>query len=500
MTPMRACAAGCGKAARESESQKVSWYETDPGLPNDTEVLFLALLRVQDAASAAEAAEWAAAVLRSAAAGSGESWPPAGAEWKPVGGRPSPLCKPMHRVLAELPASEARLEPIRTAMKAWRRAGERGDLQLHHLQNYIRNLPLGPAVSTKTKPVQRWRSAGILKVAALIKEHGPELRKLLRLDVPAEEVLSAVEELELRTEERAELSEQLAERDAQLVREKAGRRVAATRLQEYVRVKRAWRKAQAALFTERLAAAKATFKEKARKALAECGERQNEKLATEYEEEVTKLKESVARARVLKRAAVSGAGQAHKRLKRAQLAEGLLKRAREQLEEAEAEQPELNSDSDEGESPRKLGRREANGRFATAPWQVTPLIWAQLGRRVSPSAVNANITDVLSAFAPGEQVPLPCEREMKKKRGELTVAGEAIAAFRVAKCKRIISFGWDESTKFGLGLLSTNTQIEPHDALGTSVDLVQRGGALTAGWGPRLAAPPHAPRPVPCVC
>ena len=46
----------------------MSWYETDPGLPNDTEVLFLALLRVQDAASAAEAAEWAAAVLRSAAA------------------------------------------------------------------------------------------------------------------------------------------------------------------------------------------------------------------------------------------------------------------------------------------------------------------------------------------------------------------------------------------------------------------------------------------------
>jgi hypothetical protein len=59
MTPMRACAAGCGKAARESGSQKVSWYETDPGLPNDTEVLFLALLRVYDAASAAEAAEWA---------------------------------------------------------------------------------------------------------------------------------------------------------------------------------------------------------------------------------------------------------------------------------------------------------------------------------------------------------------------------------------------------------------------------------------------------------
>jgi len=500
MTPMRACAAGCGKAARESESQKVSWYETAPGLPNDTEVLFLALLWVQDAASAAEAAEWAAAVLRFKAAGSGESWPPAGAEWKSVGGRPSPLCKPMHRVLAELPASEARLQPIRTAMKAWRGAGERGDLQLHHLQNYIRNLPLGPAASTKTKPVPRWRSAGILKVAALIKEHGPELRKLLRLDVPAEEVLSAVEELEQKNALLVEKEVLLAEKAADLLRVQARHRMAAAQVQQHVRAKREWKQAQAALFAERLKEAKARTKEQAVKKLAERGERQNEKLATEYEEEVTKLKESVARARALKRAAVSGAGQAHKRLKRAQLAEGLLKRAREQLEEAEAEQPELNSDSDEGESTRKLGRREANGRFATAPWQVTPLIWAQLGRRVSPSAVNANITDVLSAFAPGEQVPLPCEREMKKKRGELTVAGEAIAAFRVAKCKRIISFGWDESTKFGLGLLSTNTQIEPHDAPGTSVDLVQRGGALTAGRGPRNLLPRPTPLALSPAC
>ena len=91
-------------------------------------------------------------------------------------------------------------------------------------------------------------------------------------------------------------------------------------------------------------------------------------------------------------------------------------------------------------------------------------------------------------------MPLPCEREMQKKRGELTVAGEAIAAFRVALCRRIISFGWDESTKFGMGLLSTNTQIEPHDAPGTSVDLVQRGGALTAG-SPRLACSSNHRRP-----
>jgi hypothetical protein len=138
----------------------VVWWSTAAGLPNDTEVLFLALLRVQDAASAAEAAEWAAAVLRFKAAGSGESWPPAGAEWKSVGGRPAPLCKPMHRSLAELPASAARLEPVRTAMKAWRGAGARGDLELQHLTKYIRKEPPGPKPpGGKSKAPPRWRSA-----------------------------------------------------------------------------------------------------------------------------------------------------------------------------------------------------------------------------------------------------------------------------------------------------------------------------------------------------
>ena len=66
-------------------------------------------------------------------------------------------------------------------------------------------------------------------------------------------------------------------------------------------------------------------------------------------------------------------------------------------------------------------------------------------------------------------------------RGQLTVAGECLAAFRVALARRVISFGFDESTKFGMGLLSTNTQIEPHDAPGTTVDVVQRGACLTAG-------------------
>ena len=421
-------------------------------------------------------------MLRFASAGSAQSWPPAGPEWKSVGGQPAPLDKPLHRSLNLLKASAARLEPIRTAMKAWRRAGERGDLQLHHLQNYIRKDPPGPMPpGRKSKAPARWRSAGVLDVAALIKKHGPELRKLLRLDVPAEEVLSAVEELELRTEECAEKVELLAEKDVQLVREKAGRRVAATRLQQYVRARRAWKKAQLDLLAARLAAFKAAIKEKAAEKLAVLGERQNEKLAVEYEEDVTRLKAATAKARARARGAADEGGASQKRLLRAQLAEGKLKRLREEFEvlEQEMKQGAAGPEREEEERASKQGRREANGRFAAAPWELSPLIWAQLGRRTSPSAINANITDVLVAFAADQQVPLPCEREIRKKRGELAIAGEAMAAFRFAKAKRIISFGFDESTKFGLGCLSTNAQIQQAD--GSVVDVVLRGATLTDG-------------------
>ena len=69
----------------------------------------------------------------------------------------------VHRGIHVLPRSAARLEPIRAAMKAWRRAGERGDLHLHHLQNYMKKEPKGPKPpGGKSKPPPRWRSAGML--------------------------------------------------------------------------------------------------------------------------------------------------------------------------------------------------------------------------------------------------------------------------------------------------------------------------------------------------
>ena len=149
-----------------------------------------------------------------------------------------------------------------------------------------------------------------------------------------------------------------------------------------------------------------------------------------------------------------------------------------ELEESSEDEDE---DKPVAKQRRELQARDARGRFMGLPWEQRPLIYGQLGRRVPPTAIAANIVDVLMVYAREKVVPMPCLQVIRRMRGELTVAGEALAAFRVALAHRVVSFGFDESTKFGMGLLSTNTQIEPRDAPGTTIDVVQRGACLTAG-------------------
>ena len=194
-------------------------------------------------------------------------------------------------------------------------------------------------------------------------------------------------------------------------------------------------------------------------------------------DEIDKLNKRLAAARNKARDKASAANLSRKRRKRAQVAEGSLKQLQAALEEEESEDEE--SEGEEEATARCGNRRDERGRFKPLPNRIRVLIWAQLSRRVPPSAINANISDAIGALASEEQCPLPCERELQKMRGELTIASEAIAAFRVALSKRVVSLGWDESSKFGLGLLSSNTQIETQD--GQVVDVVMRGATLTAG-------------------
>ena len=203
-------------------------------------------------------------------------------------------------------------------------------------------------------------------------------------------------------------------------------------------------------------------------------------LASEKEHMRLLKNQQAARARQLERAAADKAETSAKRLTKLQDAQGQADELRDEVEQLKEELLHQQKRCSEKQEP-KVARRDEDGRFRADPWQHRVLEWAQLARGVAPSTINRNITEVLTLFASEEVVPLACERQMRKLRTEVTIAGEMIAALRVALCNRIISFGFDESTKFGLGLLSTNTQIEPHDAPGTSIDVVMRGVTLTTG-------------------
>ena len=60
--------------------------------------------------------------------------------------------------------------------------------------------------------------------------------------------------------------------------------------------------------------------------------------------------------------------------------------------------------------------------------------------------------------------PQPTERSIRAMRVEATIAGEAINAWRFAKARRIISFGEDESTKWGKAIITTNTGRRPRSS------------------------------------
>jgi hypothetical protein len=220
----------------------------------------------------------------------------------------------------------------------------------------------------------------------------------------------------------------------------------------------------------RIREAKERAQSKARTAIATV--RETADVAAEASH-ATRLAKARARARLVE----SKAKLAGSRLRLLKEAKAEVKLLKAQIEELQEDEDEEQEEAPESPSESAAARRNRKGQFAALDWRMRELIYGQEARRTPPTAIAANITDVLQLFASEEVVPLPCVREMRRMRGELTVAGECLAAFRVALAKRIISFGFDESTKFGLGLLSSNTQIEPHDAPGTCVRAHMRARA-----------------------
>lgn len=207
-------------------------------------------------------------------------------------------------------------------------------------------------------------------------------------------------------------------------------------------------------------------------------------------EKLRKALEDVARFRKLKnemakkkRSAESKADTSAKRLDRAQAAEESLRELQQDYEELHESVEAACAGASAAVEPCSLKVFELTsthgGCFAAFPWKMRLIIYKWLLRRTPPSAIGQNLVDAAHFLGSGMEVRVPDISTIRRMRQEATLLGEAISAFRIAQCERVVSFGFDETTKFGDGLASANFQIQTMD--GDVCDEVLRGAFLIPG-------------------
>ena len=208
-----------------------------------------------------------------------------------------------------------------------------------------------------------------------------------------------------------------------------------------------------------------------------------EELEAEYAEQIAEAEEaSVARKR-REKAERRRALQSATRLTRAQAAEEQVEILQAQIEtlrekvQGLAVEEEAASDED---APSAEGLRDRSGRrIGKFDWTTRRLFHRWLARRTPPAQAGQNYMDAAKHFAPQQKTRQPSLEWIRALRAETTILGEACAALQVLCAKRIISFGFDESTKRGDGVASTNIQIETGS--GEILDVVMRGAFVIPG-------------------
>ena len=442
-----------------------TWYQSGNAAAGSTEILLYQLLLASSSQSRAELETWAHKVQHLEKARADKlltQWKPLAAEW-PQRGHRSSIFEPLHAAMQSV--TSARLDQIGAAIQEWEGEGQWHGLNAKAIRNYLR-APKGEIrskkVGAKSAPL-RWQTYQVCEVAEGVSSstRWRKLRAALAKAQPAGTRTLAEALAEELAESQARLSvlePALAEAHAAAAKSKDAHRKAAARLKDkkaVVSLARAEeRKRARAAAVERKEKAKRKMEQHLENALAKRLKALDAAEAI-FDERLIDHSKKLAAARAKARMQKNAALLSLKRLKRAKAAEAKLKELQQRLD-AEAEAAEVDAASPQHVATLS-SRRNNRGRFEAEPWQMRPLKWAQLARRTPPSAINANITEVLLAYAPQAVVPQPCERQMRKLRGELALAGELIAAFRVAKCLRIRAFGFDESTKYGLCLMSSNT-------------------------------------------
>ena len=473
--------------AQEDRAPSFDWFVVGLGMPNTTEILFMALLLVDNATNKADLAKWASEVLleerRASELGSG--WlPPAGVVgWKGARGVLAPLWRPMQAAY-QAEWGERLLATLGQAIQAFEGPGQCQGLCAVHLKRHPRQA-YGLKLNPKDKdPPPRWRTGAICQVAALVKQQYAALKAALERGADPTPVILPTQEEQL-----AAVKEQLAAKDGELTREQGrvkealraaktareAHRLSAKRLKEKNSAVTKARRDERKKLQQRLRSAKVGMSEQHKRKLAEACKAAKERIGADKAAEFEKR---LAAARKRARMVEGDAEAAPKLRRKAAEAEKKVGQLREALDEAKEKLEKLSQPT----SPIticKSSRRSNRGRFEAESWRVRWLKWAQLGRRTPPSAIGRNISDVISVFAPHETYAEPSEAEARALRAELTICGEAMAAFQVADSSRVLSFGMDETTKYGDSVLSTNIQILRRD--GKVVDVVMRGAFLIPG-------------------
>ena len=486
---------------KEDRAQAKRWYQRGEAEPNDSEVLCWSLLVCGSGQSMGDLNFWARRVLRDecAATEATVQWKPNEKVW-PKANSVSSIYSPLVYAFSDVSWSRASLDAVALAMQAWRSAGQYDGLNGQLLSMYISSPPSAARTSKKSKPPPRYRSWAVVRVARIIHDHGPKLRELLRLDATTDEARPLVEVVAEQSDEIAALAATVRERDATI----AERDAAVKKLQD------AWRQAAKRLKDKNSAATEARRDERA-------------KLASERAD-IAKSKRNLKRdikamlveeAREEARTHVEGALKRQTRLKNEHAARARAAEAREQTlsrkvarlqkaaaaaeqeEEADDEsEMEASEDDEDGDfdPTRRISfeinaRRDDSGRFQAESTDLRAARLAQLARGVAPSSISANIEDVLSLVAPNAEIPAPCERSLMKMRGEVTIASEAMAAWRFAASRRVLFAGWDESTKFGDSVFAMTFLVEHFD--GTREEVCLRAISLLPSGGTSKAVMEH---------
>ena len=483
-------------------------------------------------ADAAKLDAWIDTASKEATAASeaGAAWrPPSGKDWHNNGSLGRLIREAMHNVRCP------QLGNIALAITRW--PGDGGFprvLTTEELREQLRldRPPLAPRVSSKTKPGPRFAFA-IPAIGQLLKADLPALRAALR----AAERDEAEERPATKDEVLALAAAQLKnEREARAKAEQAARVIQDThgkyKERERARIQRD-RETRRALEAQGTSEAIESFElglDTARDDVAAAWERMEERLA-----DALKRKKGQKRAVNKSTKRLRRAQTAEDELKAARAEIDELRFRVQQLEAEKAEAARMGriwALSTASDSPCTSGASAAansacmatcsaprvKGRFGTRPWHLRPAIMEMLGHGTPLMAVAPAMFACANLFAPGlpfeepsrtlvrnvafEQVDvgelcadlqvhcLPIELAIPPARSTrscmatrvpcMTLSvGCAPAAAQIAQCKRVLSFGFDGTTKLQFGLLSTNHQIELSD--GSIIDVVLRGAALTEG-------------------